>query len=197
MFESDAVFDAWLSDIPDLDAADAVQIEQERVRTEAEIAADPALGSGREERIGRLRRARSISKCLNVIAPGLYLWCIVYPQPYALVVALVAGLPWLAILLAAIPNSLFRLGERLGDAHPNLMQVLLFPGLALAFRAVLDFDLIAWLPTLLPAAIIGLTMFSAAIVGDQGLRGRPKAWPAILLPILAYGLDYLSTPPTS
>jgi TPR repeat protein len=187
MFATDAAFDAWLADIPDFDAADAARITQERVRSEAEIAYSTALSGTREQRLARLQRARSISMLLNVVAPVLYLWCIVYPQPYIPVVTSVAALPWLAILLAAVPNSLFRLAEKPGDAHPNLVQLLILPGLALTLRAVLDFDVIAWVPAVLPAAIVGIVTFFAAIMGDRDLRARPKAWPVILLPILAYG----------
>ncbi len=187
MFGTDAVFDAWRADIPDFDAADAVRIAQERVRSEAEIADGTALGGTREQRLARLQRARSISMLLNVVAPILYVWCIVYPHPYIPVIASVAALPWLAILLVAVPNSLFRLAAKPGDAHPNLVQLLLLPGLALTLRAVLDFDVIAWVPAVLPAAVVGIVTFCAAIMGDRGLRARPTAWSVILLPVLAYG----------
>jgi TPR repeat protein len=188
MFATDAVFDAWLADIPDWDAADAARIARERQRSEAEIVANPALGRDTEERLARLRRARVISRVLNGLAPVVFLWCAFYPRPYTLAIAVVAVLPWLAIGLAAVPHSLFRLAEKPGDAHPNLVQILILPGLILLLRGVLDFHLVAWAPTLrlaMPVAgLLAAVLFAAAMAADRGLRSRRAAW-GVVLPFLA------------
>src|SRR5579871_2099229 len=172
MFETDGVLDGWLSELPDLDAADAGRIARERVWSEAAIAADPTLGSTQAARLTRLKRARAIARFVGVASPILYLWCIFYPRPYVVVVASVAALPWLAILMEIVPKSLFRLSENQGDVHPNLLHLLLFPGFALAARGVMDVTPLAWVPTLLPMAAVAGALFSVAIATDHGLRVR-------------------------
>jgi TPR repeat protein len=183
----DAVLDQWLASLPDLDAVDRARIAELVRQSEAAIAGDPALGATAAQRLARLARARRIARVLQGVVVPLYVWCLAYPHPYELAVGTLAAVPWVAVLLAGMPHSLYRIVAPPGDAHPGLVSLMLLPGLPLLLRATLDCDLLGWTPVLLPSATVAAVLLVGAVAADRGLLRKPGG-AALLAPfVLAYG----------
>jgi hypothetical protein len=180
VYQRDAAVAKWLNGLPDLDAED----RQESLR---EIAANAEIGATPEDRMQALRRAKALAVLVNGAAVAATLWSIVYPQPHALVVAVLAGLPLAAAFLAVLSPGLFRLYVRRNDAHPNLAVAFLLPGFALLMRAGMDCQVLEWSQAWWPLAVIGLGIFVVALVADGSWRARPAA-AAILLFAAIYGM---------
>jgi hypothetical protein len=124
---TDAVFDDWVKLIPDLDAFDASLAQEELQKSEAEIATAPEFGRTPAQRLARLAMARKLAKALHVAVIVLYVWAMVDPRPYTLVIALLAATPWLAVALVVGTRGLFRIDVPRNDGHPNLIQLAMFP----------------------------------------------------------------------
>jgi TPR repeat protein len=181
---TDAVFDDWLKQLPDLDVIDAKRAQEELQRSEAEIAIAPEFGRTPAQRLARLALARKLAKALHVAVIVLYVWAMVDPRPYTLVIALLAAMPWLAVVLVVGTRGLFRIDVPRNDGHPNLIHLAMLPGLVLGLRAFLDVDLVAWTDTLIPAAFGCVTLVVAFAAADRGLRQRLAAL-LVLVPFAA------------
>jgi TPR repeat protein len=188
MLQSDAVLQQWLQCIPDLDAMDRAEVAALQRKSEAEIVANPVTGATDTGRAAKLARTRLIARVLYGSMVPLLIWCLVYPRPYTLVVGLIAALPWMAVLLTAMPGSLFRMVTPRGDAHPNLLPLLMISGLPVLLRAVQDVTLIGWLPVLMPATVLAGGLVLGAAVSDRALMHSPKVLLSLLPFALAYGV---------
>lgn len=178
-FKTDSVFREWLEPIPDLDAQDVAASEQA-------IAADPRLGRDPAERSRRLAQGKQVAKVLNGVASGVTMWGIIYPQPYGVVMVALAILPLIAFALVARFPGLYRLDQRRNDVHPNLVLVLVLPGVALFLRSMQDQHLLDWKPMLLTAMLAGVIVTWMATRIDASLRSRGWAVVGILLGMVVY-----------
>jgi len=169
---SDALLDAWVSALPDLDARDAQA-------SEAEIAADGELGQTPGERLARLAQAKRVAKAFNALTWGAALWGFFYPQPYAAAVLVAAILPWAAIALVAKSGGLYRLDRRRNDVRPNLASALYLPGFVLLMRAVQDVGVLDWQRPLVYGALIAVVLCWAALRADATV-GEQRITAAVL-----------------
>ncbi|HWZ62845.1 MAG TPA: hypothetical protein VNX02_07485 [Steroidobacteraceae bacterium] len=177
---TDAVWDAWMASLPDLDA-------QETQALEAEVAANPELGSTPEERLGRLAAARRLAQWTNYVTYAIAAWGYLYPRPYGAAVLALGVLPWVALVLVAKSTGLFRLDGRRADPRPSLMLPVIIPGLVLLVRAVSDVGVLDLERALIFAAVTAFVLGWAALRCDAAMRARP--WNALRLMLLgcAYG----------
>lgn len=155
----DTHFDAWMRSLPDLD-------QQDREQAEAQVAADPELGSSREERLEHLAAGRRTAGMLSAAGIAAAAWLYIYPKPYDLAVLLAALVPWAAILVAARSHGLYRLDSRRNDVRPNIAAPVLLPSIALALRAWQDIGVLDPSPAIAWIAALGVPFaFTAWRVG--------------------------------
>jgi hypothetical protein len=180
---TDAVWDAWIGAIPDLDARDAQALE-------AQVAANAELGRTPEERLARLGAAKKLANALNITTYAVAAWGYVYPQPYALAMLALGVLPWIAILLVAKSSGLMRIDSRRGDPRPTLAIPVIVPGLILVARAVMDVGVLDFERALIFAALVTALLAWAATMSDEATRARPWTGQLLLLLLVGYAYGY-------
>jgi len=174
----DRLLDAWIDALPDLDLI-------ERKASEAKLLADPAFGSNPQERLARLTRARQFSKVANGMAIALLAWAYLYPHPYALAIALLALLPWCAVLIVMLSRGLIAFDTRRNDARPNVAMLLLLPGIVLGLRAMLDVHVLDVMPVFVYGFIASLPLVLSAWMMAPKDSLKPWAFPLTLLLLVA------------
>jgi len=141
----------------------------------------PPLDAGRS-----LEFAKPLARALNVASIVIGVWGTIYPRPYALVITLLALLPWMAMALGLGFPSLLRLAGNKSERTPNVALSLVFPALILAVRGadhqLLSFAQGAWLA--LPGAI---AFCLPAILIDASARRKGLAVVLILFAAAGYG----------
>ncbi|HEY3848957.1 MAG TPA: hypothetical protein VGL95_17775 [Acetobacteraceae bacterium] len=183
---SDSDLNEWIAALPDLDAEDARQVAARYAAFPAEVATDDRWGGTATERVENLRRARKLVRTLNGCAIAASVWCVVFPYPYYVVLALTLAIPWLAVYLVIRSHRLLRLLAPAHDPHPNFTNSFLLPGLALMMRAFVDTNTVGWLHqlavTVIGSVLVGL---GVAIVHGRFRLGRTQ-----VLAVLFAGMPY-------
>jgi hypothetical protein len=177
---TDAVWDAWVGALPDLDAQEAQALE-------AEVAANAELGQTPEQRLARLGAAKKLAKALNLTTYAVAAWAYFYPRPYGLAMVALGLLPWIAIVMVAKSSGLCRIDSRRGDPRPTLAIPMIIPGLLLLMRAVLDVGVLDLVRALIFAAAAAGLLTWAAFMSDSAVRERPWSVALLLLLGCAYG----------
>lgn len=180
IFKADQAFQEWMQSLPDLDA-------QELKASEQEIAGGLGGSSLREERLEELARGRKLAKGLSLAAFVIAGWAWIYPRPYGLAVTLLILLPWLAVLIVARSDGIFRIDQRKNDAHPSVGTLFIIPGLILAMRVLNDLHVLNWKAALYVSIGIALALWVTAAKVDGSLRARPISLVLLLLITCAYG----------
>jgi len=95
-----------------------------------------------------------------------------YPRPYELAIVALASLPWIALEIVRRWGGLFRVDAKRNDAHPDVAVALIFSGLVLGARSLLDCNVFlspvaAWL-----TIGIGGLVFHAALVVNRSVRRK-------------------------
>jgi hypothetical protein len=185
-FPTDRVLDAWYAALPDLDLLD-------RERSEALVAADPTFGRSAPERLARLASARQLAKVASMITIGVLMWVYVYPQPYVTAIAIVAVLPWCAVLIAGWSHGLICFDSGRNDVRPNLAIMLFGPALLLGARAMMDVNLLDLPHALEFGFLAGLPLVLAASLVRESGASRAWVMPVVMLVFLAlpYGAGAL------
>jgi len=176
--QTDGAFDAWIITLPDLDAAELRE-------SEAEIAANLEFGATSEERLARLARAAKVSKVLNLVAIFVGVWGLFWPHPYWGSIAVLATLPWVAMMLMVQSRGLYRVTEGLKNAHPTLISLYFVPASVLTLRATLDFQFLDWQQAMQTIVICGVGLVLIARASNHGAG----SWVLIILwaGLYAYG----------
>jgi hypothetical protein len=183
MYNFDGAFYSWINSLPDLDARDFRAAEQE-------IAANEQIGATPADRMEALTRGKRQAAVLTVIAVGLGLWAVFYPNPYRFLMTSLALLPWIAIALTLRSGGLFRLGARKNDPHPTLAAVFLMPGFVLALRVMTDMNLLDWRASLYVSAALTCILGIAAVMSDSSLREAGRATVLVALLSVFCGAAY-------
>ena len=89
-------------------------------------------------------QARKLAKALNAATFAAAAWGWLFPHPLVLVVAVIAILPWVAVLLMIQSPGHYRILSRRKDAHYGLEALSLLPGLTLASVAILYVHVMEW-----------------------------------------------------
>jgi hypothetical protein len=187
-FSTDDDFRAFLQQIPDLD-------QRDRDALLAEISNDAELGATPEERLGALKKAKTISILILLIGlaagVGVNLAPSSWIKPSAVLLALIPVATWFLLQRSPLLYAVFK---RKVDPRAELSYLTLIPGVAL-FIAIRDVHMVS-LPSLAlvfaiillvstaafytashkssaRGAIIGLLIFSGAYAG--GVAGAANA----------------------
>ncbi|MFT3765594.1 MAG: hypothetical protein QM820_08780 [Minicystis sp.] len=176
--ERDAIFDAWLASIPNLDARD-------RERAEADLLQRPDLGDTEEERRQALARSRWIARTATGFGMAATAWGFFYPKPYTAAIVTLAVIPLLALALLLRGRGRYAVDGDRNEVRPTLFFPLYFPGVALGMRAILDFQCIGGAKLVLWAAPLAVAYVALLVSGDPDLRRR---WfiPIIMVPFLGF-----------
>jgi hypothetical protein len=139
-------------------------------RPEAEN--DPRPGIVRPPRAGRLERARRIAQLARGAMYVTSAWFVLWPVPYALLVAVAAATPWFALFLCRRYRGVFAIDKPGRGTHRGDLTLLLaLPGGVLAMRAIADSHLVIVGPLFLPSlALWGAMVWCAHALGP-GWRG--------------------------
>lgn len=187
-YPRDAVLNAWIATLPDLD-------KLERAASEAKLAADRSYGDSPKKRLGRLVFFPPVVKLANGATLIIFAWACIYPRPYPLVIVVLALMPWCAVALARGSKGLIRFVTSRNDVRPNMLSLLLMPGAALAIRALFDIHLLDVTQVLAFGFIAGLPLVAAVLLAHQR-DDTPRTWalPIVLLIFVAvpYGAGVLS-----
>jgi hypothetical protein len=125
----------------------------------------------REGRAHALAWARKGGAAFTFAAIAIAIWALFRPQPYGVLIALLAALPPLAIIIVVARRSLFRIG--LGTGYEaNLGTACAAPACALFARTLFDLNLVGWLPLTAFAAAVAVVFFIAAARRETNLRRR-------------------------
>jgi len=156
-FRTDRAFGQWFIDIPNLDHED---LGQSMAELETVVARDSPGIDATEERIAGAYRT---VKALNWVTGVATVWAWFYPNPYPLAMLAAGVLPLVAIVLLARSRGLYQIEGRRNDARPSLAFAFIFPGCALAYRAIQDLHFLEWKPLILATVALAaiLTVFLA------------------------------------
>jgi len=178
-FKTDALLEAWIASLPDLDALDLSAAE-------AQLEADPQLGSTPEERVARLAVAKKLAQAFNAATLGAAAWGYGYPKPYWAAVLTLALLPWAAVVTVARSDGLYRILTQRNQVRPSLALPMLVPGfvlLVLSLRTgVLDVPRALSCAVVVAVLLAGAGFASDATMREQ--RGSALLW---MLLLLSYG----------
>jgi hypothetical protein len=191
-YRPDSVLEAWIATFPDLD-------RQECEASEAKLAADSTYGSSPKERLDRLAKARGLARVAHGLTVVVSVWAYIYPRPYALVIVVLALLPWCAVALVGASRGLIRFDTVRNDARPNIAVMLIMPGVVLGVRALFDVNLLDLKQALEVGFLAGLPLFAAImLVNNLDNSTRGWGWPvaALLMVTLPYGGGLLSVSDT-
>lgn len=137
LWDADSTWQAWFAAIPDVDAQAAKAFA-------AAVEADASLGASPAERQQKLNSARTVARFAVWANVGLIAWAYIYPHPYALVIFVLAALPWVAVWIMARSPGLYTLNAPRGSGRPDLTVLLISPGFLLMVRALMDVQILDW-----------------------------------------------------
>lgn len=180
VLKTDAMFDAWIARLPDLD-------QQELHRSEQELAETLYQNLPPHQRAARIKRLKLIARWINWTATGLAVGMFVLPDYHHVLIAILIAAPWIAIGLVARFQPLYRFGGKRNDSHPDLTVALMIPGLLLMVRALADAHTFDWPGPLMLAVAGGLPVGVAALRVDPWFRRQRLVAALTCIFTLAYG----------
>lgn len=180
VFSIDPELDEWLRPIPDADAIATAALEAD-IRSAAELGGTP------EERLANFARARRYAQYGASAAVALYLWSVVYPRPYLVIIGLLMLLPWAAVGLMARYPAVYQIGGTsppgtAASRRPDLAAMIVSAGIVLALRASTDVHTLGW-QGLAPWALAAGILLGLSILRVN--RGVRRGWQTVLLIVLA------------
>lgn len=167
-YTTDRRYERWLASLPDLDADD-------RAASTAALLADPRLGADPATRARHLARWARIARWDSAAAMLLLTWALLWPRPYAWVLAALAAAPWLALLLAWLSGGALRTNLSRHDARPQAVSVLLIAPMLIVMRTAFDLDLLDWGRACMLGVLAGLPLLLAIVVPQRAGERPPGA----------------------
>jgi hypothetical protein len=179
--QSDEAFVRWFHDFRNLDIEQALESKQDLQETfRPELAPDE-----RSRQIALLRRLGAGFNGTTIVAlaatfllsdPGLWL------------LATVAALPWIAIVLVARFQPLYRFAGGRIDERVDLILPLVVPGLILTVHAVSTLNAVGWQRPLVLACAGGLALTGVSARIDPWLR--KQRWAVLVVGLFACVYGY-------
>ncbi|TKG94298.1 hypothetical protein EYV94_13520 [Puteibacter caeruleilacunae] len=126
---------AWVyQNFKDLDHEETINDEQEIFKNEE-------YGRTSKERKNKLKKAKKITKILNISAwvVAAFLWF--YPEFYKIQIMLCALIPIIGLIVMNRSKGLIRLDEKTNSARPNILSTVFIPSLALLIRSSKDCEI--------------------------------------------------------
>jgi hypothetical protein len=180
VLKTDDAFHLWFSNIAHLDVKEALQSKDELYSTFY-----PELPP--EERFRRIEHLRRLGAWMNGGTIALSFGSFVLPDPGHLLSATLAALPWLAIILVARFQPLYRFAGSRNDERVDLTLPLMLPGCALTWDALFTFNTLEWQGPLMLACAGGFALTGVAARIDPWFRDQRWGVLATGLFACAYG----------
>lgn len=184
VFRIDDDLSDWFDSIPSLDERETGASE---ARVHAEIQKDARLGITPSQKLETLQKAGRTANILSAVSTIAFFWGAIYPRPYEVLILLLALFPWIGIEVMRRSHGLFRADELKNDAHPSVAYALIFPGLVLCLRAVLDYNVVQSMFAVALYILAGGVLFVAILIFDPTQRSRLGILPVFFLFGIAYG----------
>jgi len=136
----------------------------------ADSDSDSEQDSDRQHTREQLDSARATAKVLNGIAWPLFLWSLIAPRAYQVLLVALALLPLIAIVLLVRSNGLYVLSGIRGGPRADLGPAFLGCALILFVRAIRDINILPlqWIAVLIAATIRGMHSNDYHRVGRSG-----------------------------
>lgn len=152
------IFNKWLfTNFQDVDVIESTKDVES-------ILSNEEFGRTTEEREDKLKRARIVARTLTILGVLLTALLFFYPSPYELVTLAALIFPTLILASLHFFKGLIRIDQKNNSGYPSIIYGLIFPGMALALRSFMDFDILEysnfWLPTISVTVVTSLIMFS-------------------------------------
>jgi hypothetical protein len=134
----------------------------------------------------QLDHAKTIAKVLNGISIAAMVWGLFFPRPNEVMIALLAGLPLVAIAMLAPSKGLYHMGGLRSDRRPSLGPAFLGCGLVLSLRALQEINLhpLYWVTAITSAILVGGILTLIVVRADA--RSREGTWALILVVASVY-----------
>ncbi|WP_375579362.1 hypothetical protein ABWH96_20545 [Marivirga tractuosa] len=151
-------FNQWLyTNFVDVDVIESSQeVEQ--------ILANEEYGRTVEERENKLKQARLVARTLNGIGSLLAVLLFFYPRPYELITLIALIFPVFILASLHFFRGLIRIDQKNNSGYPSTIYGFILPGMALALRSFIDFNILEysnfWLPAFAVTIATSLIMFS-------------------------------------
>lgn len=151
-------FNQWLyTNFNDVDLIESAQQVEE-------ILTNKEFGRTVDEREDKLKWARYVARTINAVGSLLAVLLFFYPRPYELITLIALIFPVFILASLHFFNGLIRIDQKNNSGYPSIIYGLISPGMALALRSFLDFDILEysnfWLPTLAVTLMTSLIMLS-------------------------------------
>ncbi|HWM69078.1 MAG TPA: hypothetical protein VNO35_20990 [Steroidobacteraceae bacterium] len=176
LLKPDEAFRRWLYDLTDLDVSEVVQS-----RIDIEATFRPELSA--EERSRQVTLLRRLGVAFNAATIALLGASFVLPDSGPWMLATVAALPWVAIVLVARFQPLYRFAVRRNDERVDMILPLISPGLILTVHAVSNLNTVGWHEPLVLACAGGLALTGASARIDSCLR--QQRWAVLIVGLFA------------
>lgn len=140
----------------DLDAAD-------KQADMAEALSDSRLGSNAEERSASISQAKFHAGVINAAAVAAIFWSSLYPHPYAVLVAVLAVMPLLAVGFVVASHGAVSLYAAKNSVRPGVTLAVVLPAAGLALRSLKDWHILGlsgfWVPFAVMSGILVATLW--------------------------------------
>jgi hypothetical protein len=133
------------------------------------------------------KRVSKITKYLNTFGWILGLWLMIYPEPYILAVILNIVLPIVGIYFYIRFNKFVEFDEKKQSNNPNVSTIIFMPSLALALRAIMDFNLFYKFQLWLYIIVITLIILVVILLNTE--EYKTKKW--LPIPIAIFIFSYV------
>lgn len=160
--------------------------EEEKVKIRAALR-DEALGGTRKERALLLRKARVWGKYLKYLAWAVFGWGVFFPWPYRLTVGVLIVFPIFAVVAARLFSGAIKFDAPKGSGEPTIGIPMLFSSLALALRAVFDFQILNWQSFWVPFVVISAALYVLTLVNVMDVRRKVEFLLTAVFICIAYG----------
>jgi hypothetical protein len=158
---------------------------------EKEILTNEELGMTEEQRVYSLERAKKFASFLDILSIASFCWVFFWPQPYKIAILSMIILPIAVAFSAKLFPGLIRLDGPEKGVYPTIAVPFIMPSVALSLRALLDWNILAWLNFWAPFAVISISLFFLLITFFK--EERKKYGQAILILIFCAVYGYGAT----
>ena len=180
VLKSDEAFVRWFHDLVDLDKSEALESKNELEETfRSELPPEE-----RSRQVALLRRLGVGFNAATIVLLGA---SFALPNPEVWLLAIVAALPWVAIVLVARFQPLYCFAGRRNDERVDMILPLMLPGLILMVHTVSTLNTLGWQGPLMLACAGGLALTGAAARIDPWLRRQQWAVLVVGLFACVYG----------
>jgi hypothetical protein len=132
-----------------------------------EILTDNDFGRDVEQRGSKLTEARKVAKILNWTGGIVAAWTVFITKPYELSVIAAIIMPIICLFAIKKYKGLIRIDHEKNSAYPTLFYGLIYSGLGVFLRALLDFNIFDYSNIWTPSILIAIAFLAFLIIGNK------------------------------